>query len=219
MVDTGSTDNTIEIARTAGADVMEISWQGFGHARNTGIKAAKFDWVFSPDADEIVDETLAERLSQLKLKDGYIYKMNRLTMLNGEWIRHCNWYPDWISRLYQRQYASWSLDAIHEYLIVSHPVKYVKLEGNLLHYSFPTFESHRIKMEKYALLGAQKLFNKGIRPSFYRSHLKPIIKFLKTVTIHRSFMDGSEGWYIAKSNYALKKKEAAHLQDLWSKNQ
>lgn len=219
VVDTGSTDNTIEIARAVGADVMEISWQGFGHARNVGIQAAKYDWIFSPDADEIPDETLIRSISQLDLQDRCIYKMNRLTSLNGKWIRHCNWHPDWINRLYQKKHSTWSLDAIHEHLIFSHPVKYIKLEGKLLHYSFPTYESHQIKMEKYALLGAQKLYNKRVKPSLYRSYLKPLIKFLKTVTIHRSFLDGPEGWYIAKANYALKKKEAAHLQDLWSKNQ
>jgi glycosyltransferase involved in cell wall biosynthesis len=218
VIDTGSSDDTPEKAKKLGARVIEIEWRGFGHAKNYGQQIASNDWIISIDADEYLSQSLIDTIQTLPLTKGVAYKFNRLTSINGVWIKHSGWHPDWVVRLYEKKIARWSSDPIHEKLIWSETPKYYKLKGIFYHESFKTRDDHQIKAKKYASLNGTKLYQAGIKANFYMLHCRPILKFLKTVIIHRCFLDGAEGWYIAFSNFKLKRLEAQNLQQLW-KNQ
>ena len=215
VIDTGSSDGTQAKAIQSGARLFSIEWQGFGHAKNYGQQLAKFDWILSLDADEYLSEPLKNSILYTLLQQGCVYSFNRLTSLNGAWIKHGGWHPDWVTRLYEKKNATWSNDPIHEKLIWSSPPQSIKLKGLLYHESFKTRIDHQKKAVYYAMLNATKLFQKGRKASFYMFYGRPIVKFLKTVFLHRCFLDGPEGWYIAFSDFKLKRLEAKNLRQLW----
>ena len=116
VVDSGSTDQTREIAMRLGARVIEEPWRGYAGQKNFAAEAAANDWILSIDADEAVTEELAAEILALK-KDGARfdgYSFPRLAQYLGRWIRHSGWYPDRKVRLYDRRKAEWVGEYVHE---------------------------------------------------------------------------------------------------------
>ena len=120
VLDSGSTDNTVEIARTLGAEVsINTDWQGFGVQKNRALALAKSDWVLSIDADErLTAELQAEIQEVLNTPVFDAYRFPRLSSYCGQYIRHSGWYPDYVTRVFRRDAARFSDELVHERLIV-----------------------------------------------------------------------------------------------------
>lgn len=197
VVDSGSTDRTVEIARAAGARVLTRGWTNYAEQKNFAAAQASSDWILSLDADEEVSQEL--RASLLNWKSAQpqfsVYEMSRLAWFLGAWIRHSRWYPDWQRRLFDRRKASFS-GAIHESLQFAG--KAGRLKGDLLHYTSRNLEERLQKSEEYSTLMAKAMYEKGRRNWRGAKWFGTPWTWVHYFVLGAGFLDGYRGFVIAR---------------------
>jgi glycosyltransferase involved in cell wall biosynthesis len=200
VVDCGSSDRTQAIAAEKGARVIEHVWEGYGVQKNFGNAQATHSYILSLDADEALSDELRRSLIQVK-EEGLrgAYGFPRLANYCGKWIRHGGWYPDKKIRLFPRAMARWSEDAVHESLEFDDVPEVTWLTGDLLHYSYYTFEEHQDRARTYARLGAKRIRAGGQSWLWCRLVTGPSLRFLKTYVWKLGLLDGVAGYRIAKT--------------------
>jgi len=192
VVDSGSTDGTVELALHHGAKVVQKAWLGFGPQKQFAVGAAAHDWVLCLDADERVSETLREAiLAELRAPRAAVYAMPRCNRFLGRWLRHGEGYPDWSVRLFDRRQAHWSDDPVHEKVITAAPVH--RLSADLLHESAETLERYLDKQNRYTSLQATRLHAEGRRAGAWHLLLAPVARFIKFYFLRLGFLDGVPG--------------------------
>ena len=190
ILDSGSEDQTCNIAKKIGARVEQQSWLGFGAQKNKAVELADNDWVFVLDADErITPELRDEIISTLKNPQFNGYRIARLNNFFGKNIRHCGLYPDYSIRLFNRQKGKFNDVPVHESVQIQGNTD--KLKNHMLHLAFDTVEEFSNKQKKYAEL-SQK--DKNLIKAF----ISPIWTFLKIYIIRLGFVEGWRGFIIAK---------------------
>jgi glycosyltransferase involved in cell wall biosynthesis len=197
VVDSGSSDRTIEVARRLGARVVEEPWRGYAGQKNFASQCAAYDWILSIDADEAVSEELECEILALK-RDGPRYdgySMPRLAQYLGRWIRHGGWYPDRKVRLFNRERAEWVGEYVHESVRVAGSTGV--LRGKLLHFTCDSLSDHLRTLDRYTTLAAREVAAKNSRVPTYRMMLDPAWTFLRTYIVRRGFLDGPQGLAIA----------------------
>jgi glycosyltransferase involved in cell wall biosynthesis len=197
VVDSGSTDRTVELAERYGARVHEANWRGYAGQKNYASDQARHDWILSIDADEALSEDLEGEIWALKKRGPShdAYTVPRLAQYLGRWILHSGWYPDRKIRLFDRRKARWQGDYVHESVISDGRVG--ALHGNLLHYTCQSLTEHLKTMNGYTTLAAEEIVARG-KPVGYRHLLfAPPWTFLKTYVFQRGFQAGLEGLAIA----------------------
>ncbi|HZY16691.1 MAG TPA: glycosyltransferase family 2 protein [Ramlibacter sp.] len=200
VVDSGSTDGTVELARALGAHVVQTpDWPGYGPQKNRALDAATGDWVLSLDADEQVTPELAAAMAEaMAAPRADAFSVNRSSNYCGRYMKHSGWYPDRVVRLFRRGTARFSSDVVHERVLPDGRV--ARLQGDLLHNSMPHFESVIDKMDRYSSAGAQALLRKGARGSFAQALLHGGWAFVRTYLLRLGFLDGRLGLALAISN-------------------
>jgi glycosyltransferase involved in cell wall biosynthesis len=203
VMDGGSTDATVEIARAHGARVLiDTDWPGFGRQKNRALDALATTWVLSIDADEIVTPELAASIASVLAAPGAdvadVYALDRLSAFCGHWVRHSGWYPDWIPRLFRRGAARFSDDLVHERLVFDARVG--RLTGKLLHHSYEDFDTVLRKLDAYSTAAAQQRFAAGQRGSYGKAVMRGAWAFVRTYVLRRGFLDGRAGFMIAVFN-------------------
>jgi len=201
VLDNASTDNTVQVARSLGANVhISADWPGFGPQKNRALALAKGDWVLSVDADERVTSTLREEILQaLALgKTAQAYEIPRRSSYCGQFIAHSGWSPDYVLRLFRRGSAKFSDDLVHEKVVFAGRPE--KLVQPLLHLSFPDFESVLDKLNRYSSAGAQSMARSGKTASLASAVGHGLWAFFRTYVIRRGFLDGQIGLALAISN-------------------
>lgn len=200
VLDSGSTDATVKIARSLGASVASDSdWQGFGVQKNRALALAKSDWVLSIDADERVTPLLEAAIRQAVQAPAYdAYRFPRSSSYCGRYMRHSGWYPDHVTRLFRRGTARFSDDLVHEKLLTSGPVG--TLSPPLQHESFSNLEAVLDKTNRYSSAGAQALFRKGRKASLGKAIGHGLWAFFRTYFIQLGMLDGRMGFVLAVSN-------------------
>ena len=192
VVDSGSRDDTVEIARRRGARVIEQPWLGFGRQKNYAVAQAAHDWILCLDADERVSvELAAEMRETLRAPRHMAYAMPRRNRFLGRWLKHGEGYPDWNVRLFHRGHARWSDDAVHEHVLADGPVG--RLAGDLLHASAESLEAYLAKQNRYTTLQAEALYARGERFSALRLVFSPLLRFLRFYVLRAGFLDGTAG--------------------------
>jgi glycosyltransferase involved in cell wall biosynthesis len=192
VVDSGSGDDTAEIARSCGARVIEQEWMGFGPQKNFAVAQSANDWVLCLDADERISPELAQSIrSALQRAQFKAYEMPRRNRFLGKWLAHGEGYPDWNLRLFDRRHARWSEDAVHEHVLAEGKVG--RLSGDLLHNSGESLEAYLAKQNRYTTLQAEALFAKGERFSAARLLVSPIVRFVRFYILRGGFLDGVAG--------------------------
>jgi glycosyltransferase involved in cell wall biosynthesis len=214
VVDSGSTDATVAIAREMGAKVIETQWKGYSATKNFGNSQAKHDWILSIDADEVVSDELKASLLELSPERGTTYALDRLTNYCGTWIRHSGWYPEWKIRLFHREDQYWTGEFVHEILFLPPEIKVRRLTGKLYHYSYKNSEDHLARIERYARLSAAKLHAKGKKTTFVKQWLSPGARFFRTFFLKKGFLDGKAGWTISIRNAWLVYRKYQLLKQL-----
>lgn len=214
VIDSQSTDGTIAICEAHGARVIQYEWQGYSATKNFGHSQAKYDWILSVDADEVLSDALISSLKNIQLKDKTVYALDRITDLYGTWIRHSGWYPDWKIRLFQRDFVYWEGDFVHETLHVPSDFEERRLEGKFYHYSYKNAEDHLQRIEKYAVLAAEEMHAKGKKATFVKLYLSPVSRFIKTLILQKGFLDGKAGWIIARRNAYLVRRKYLLLREM-----
>lgn len=198
VIDSGSTDGSQQICREFNCTLIETDWPGFGIQKNRALSHTKYDWVLSIDADERVSHELKEEiLSTLQTPIHQGYFMPRSSNYCGRFIKHSGWSPDNILRVFNKNFASFTNDLVHEKVILSGTQGY--LTNKLIHYSFSSLDQVLHKVNNYSTLGAQELFNKGVRSTLSKAILKGCWAFFRTYLLRLGVLDGKEGLMLAIS--------------------
>lgn len=197
VVDSGSTDRTVEIACKLGAKVVETHWRGYAAQKNFAMEQASHDWILSLDADESLSEALEAEIWQIK-KAGPsydAYTMPRLAQYLGRWILHSGWYPDRKIRLFDRRKARWDGKYVHESVVVNGRIGH--LQSNLLHFTCNSLSEHLRTMDSYTTLAAAELIDRQEHIGWFKLLWDPPWTFVRTYFLKRGFLDGPEGLAIA----------------------
>jgi glycosyltransferase involved in cell wall biosynthesis len=194
VVDSGSTDRTVEIAKSFGAKVFIETWKGYAAQKNSALDKATGDWILSLDADEEVEPDLAKKIS-IAISDqqrSVGHWMTRKNFFLGRWIKRGGFWPDWKLRLFRRGAGRFEARAVHEDVQVQGLT--AKLHGALLHHSYPTLADYIDHMNRYSSLGAEMVVAKNYHGfSLYNIVLRPLATFLYNYFLRLGFLDGREG--------------------------
>ena len=198
VVDAHSTDGTRELAARHGARVIERDWPGYRSQKQFAVEAARHDWVLCVDADERVSEALRAEIVALR-SQGFAgaagFSVPRITDYFGRFLRHGNAYPDRLVRLFDRRRGGWSGYEIHENTRVDGPTG--ALRGRLEHYSYRSLSDHQTRMQRYAELMAQTMYERGERCGLTKVLLNPQWRFLRGYLLRLGFLDGWRGLVFA----------------------
>jgi glycosyltransferase involved in cell wall biosynthesis len=204
VVDSGSTDRTVEIARSINATVLERPWPGFAAQKNFALSQCTGDWILSLDADEELSPELQQQirqtLSSQPIVDAFFLKRRNLFL--GRWIRHGGFYPDPKLRLFRRALPAlpqFESRPVHEIIRFSGPT--ATLDGDLLHHAYPTLSSYIEHMDRYSSLGAALLVERGrtsanLLTFFARIVIFPMLGFKWNYVFRLGFLDGREGFLL-----------------------
>ena len=141
VLDSFSTDNTVSIARSAGAVVYQQSFHGYKEQKNVALQFASYNYILSIDADEVLSVELINSILTAKEKfTASAFTMNRCNFFGGRFIRHGLWYPDKKIRLFDKRMASWGGMNPHDKILLPGRATISHLDGDLFHYSFSTIE-------------------------------------------------------------------------------
>jgi glycosyltransferase involved in cell wall biosynthesis len=201
VLDSGSQDRTVELARAAGARVEQTTdWPGFGPQKNRALAFATQPWVLALDADERVTPQLREEILAVLRREGGpdAWDVPRRSSFCGQYMAHSGWYPDRVTRLFRRGTARFSDDIVHERVLPTGPVGH--LRGDLLHDTYADLAEMLQKLDRYSTAGAQKLWEQGRRASLGKALAHGAWAFLRTYVLRLGFLDGRMGFVLAVSN-------------------
>ncbi|GAB4426963.1 MAG: glycosyltransferase family 2 protein [Turneriella sp.] len=193
-VDSYSSDKTVAIVKKFTKRIFFRKFDNYVAQKNFAASKAKYDWILNLDCDERLSEELRQSLLALKKTstDQWGFRFNRLTWYLYRFIRHSGWYPDAKVRLYNRRFAQWEGEKVHE-IVNTPPERTGRLRGDLLHYSFRTIDDHLKTIRSYSELAAQAMFARGRTVSlpgvFARSGWVIVRKFF----FELAFLDGTAG--------------------------
>ena len=198
VVDSGSTDDTVAIARSKQVRVEHRDWTGWIDQKNFAASLAHNDWILSLDADERVSPQLAAEIQALLATEppAAAYRMPRVTVHLGRWIRTTDFYPEYQARLYDRRRARWRGKYVHE-SVAPDAGRPGQLRGELLHFSFRDLRDQIDRINKYTTLGAAQMYENGRRASGFDLLVQPPAAFLRHYILRRGFLDGTVGLTIS----------------------
>jgi len=200
VVDSGSSDDTVAIARRYTSRVTGRAWEGYGAQKNYATGLAAYDWVLSLDADERVSGALADEI-RLAMHDGprlQGYRIPRTTYYLGRWIRTTDWYPDYQLRLYDRRVARWNARFVHESVSVDGRVG--RLRGDIHHYAYRDLAHHLATIDRYTTLAATQMLSEGGRASVVDLLGHPPLVFLRNYLLRQGIRQGVPGFIISLMN-------------------
>lgn len=208
VVDSHSSDDTRARAAALGARVIERDWPGYRSQKQFAVEAARHDWVLCLDADERVTAPLRAELEALRA-GGFAgaagWSILRITDYFGRFLRHGNAYPDRLVRLFDRRRGCWSGYEIHENTRVSGRI--ARLHGHLEHYAYRSLGDHLARMQRYADLMAQAMYDAGRRCGLAPVLLNAQWRFVRGYLLRLGFLDGWRGLVFAliESQYVRRK--------------
>lgn len=198
VIDSESTDRTVEIAESMGASVFIHPFEGYHQQKNYGISKASHPYILSLDADEAL--SLQLEASILKVKDSLDYDgytFNRLNHYCGTWIKHSNWYPDRKLRLFNREKGRWGGINPHDRFILKKGTRKKHLKGDLLHWVLDSYEDHIEKANRFSTIAAEEYFRLGRRTGIAGMIFRMCWRFFKAYILRGGFRDGYNGFAIS----------------------
>jgi len=216
VVDSGSTDDTVSIARRLATRVEVRQWPGYGAQKNYAAQIASNDWILSLDADERVSPELAAEIrAMLRGEPAHSgYRIPRVTWYLGRWIRSTDWYPDYQLRLYDRRAARWNTRRVHESVEADRAPGLLRHE--LQHYAYRDISHHLATIDRYTTLAAEQWFSEGRRTSALELFFHPRFAFIRNYLLRRGFRDGAAGLLISRMNAGYVFLKLAKLWELQS---
>ena len=197
VVDSGSTDRTVEICKRFTDRVFYHPWAGYVEQKNYALAQATHEWVLSLDADEVVSAKLKGNIRKaLKNNKGKYngYRLNRHVYYLGRWINHC-WYPEYKIRLFKKSKGEWVGKNLHERVKLEG--KYCDLPGDLNHYTYRNISQHLCTIDFFSSTAAKEKFEDGKSANLFTLLLHPVFQFFKLYVLKRGFLDGMPGFIIA----------------------
>jgi len=196
----GSDEETSDVVVKDGCRVYKKTWDGYGANKNKGVELAQYNWILSIDADEIPDDELIAAIHMLNFKDAKtVYDIKFRSYFGKKAIKHGSWGRDHHIRLFNREFVKWSETLIHEKLVLPAFVQKKEIDGHIHHYSANDAYEFNSKCSYYAKLSAKKYFRAGKKATAARLYLSPAFSFVKNYVAYLGFLDGREGWQIART--------------------
>ena len=201
IVDSNSTDNTLNIAKKYTDKIFFHDFQGYGKQKNLATDKATNNWIISLDCDERLSIELKTSIKSIKdrLDDDTVYSMARKTFYIYRWLEHC-WYPDRKIRLFNKSKTRWLDNDVHESVNTDN-MQTVTLNGDILHYSFDSISDHLKTIDKFTQIGANDLIKKGKRISVISPLTHASWTFFKLYFLKRGFLDGFAGMTVSVLSY------------------
>jgi len=199
VLDSGSTDDTADKARSSGAIVHITDWQGYGPQQLRGIGLAKCDWVLSLDADEIISPALRDEILEAISNPKFdAYRLPRHSSLCGTFIEHGGWRPDYTLRLARRSLAGFTDHFLHAHMTVNGTTG--KLQAPIIHYSYRNLDDVLEKLNRYSRGAALDLKTRGGSSTLAKALMKGFWSFVRTYFLKQGFRDGRMGLVLAIYN-------------------
>jgi glycosyltransferase involved in cell wall biosynthesis len=197
VVDSGSTDGTVDIARRFTDKVVVREWPGYAAQKQFASTLASNDWILSIDADERVSDALASEIQAVLATEPAVaaFRIPRMTRHFGKWLRTTDAYPDYQTRLYDRRRARWKPLDVHESVAADGAV--ATLRNDLLHEGDETLEARKTKLRHYARLSAGEMHRRGRRGGALALLLHPPAAFVRSYVLKRGFLDGGAGFRVS----------------------
>ena len=193
VLDSGSQDDTVAIARAFGAKVVETDWLGYGIQKQRALSFVETTWALSIDCDEVVSQALKDEiLLTLKQPCHNVYRMPRLNHLCRRPVRCAGWYPDYVDRLLRVGEAQFSDSLVHESLVFS--CSSGSFSSPLLHYSYDDLDSAIDKLNRYSSLAAMSLKSRGRRVGRLTPPLRMCYRFFHAYVLRGGCFGGLDGF-------------------------
>jgi len=198
VVDSGSSDRTVEIAKKFTDKVVYHPWAGYAAQKNWAMEQASHPWILSLDADERVSPELREEIERLLESSprSVGYRVPRKNFFLGRWIRHGGWSPDYVLRLFRRDSGRFAERKVHESVTVQGEIG--MLQSPLAHYTYRSMADYFQRMDRYSTLAAEEMFEAGKRANFIDLLLRPCGTFLKMFLLRQGFRDGMDGFLLGR---------------------
>ena len=218
IVDNGSNDRTLEIAKSFGARILQTSWDGFGKNKNKGIDMANHDWILSIDADELIDETLrAALLHNSFLDPTRVYTLKFRTFIAGVGLRYGQSASEKHIRIFNKNFIRWNNAEVHEELLLPTGTRILPFPGYVLHHSYKDIRDYMQKCNAYTSLRAMEMFRQGKKANMFKLYLNPLYTFILNYFFRVGFLDGFWGYTYAKLSSTYSYLKYAKLKELYSK--
>jgi len=197
VVDSFSTDRTLEMCREYTDKVYSIEWSGFAEQKNKAVSLTTHPWVLVLDADErVTDELRGEIIRIIKdesSKDGYY--VPRKNYFAKKWIKHGGWWPDYTLRLFRREKGFFQMREVHESVKINGKTGYLK--NSLEHYTYKDVRDYLKRMQNYSTLSAKELLKRGYRANILDVIFRPVAAFFRMVFLQAGILDGIYGIILA----------------------
>jgi len=219
VVDSGSTDQTVKIAKDYGCDVFIEPWRGFGPQKQSAIDKCRYSWVLVLDADERIPDETASVIKKIVLNPSPVaagYSFPRKNYFQGHWVKHLGWWPDRIMRLFRKELGQMTPSTVHESVVVAQPVE--ALDVPIEHYPSGQFSKILMKIDQYSTLGAQEAWAKGRKASIWMAAFRAKMAFLQSYFVKFGFLDGVQGFTLAITDAINKFFKYAKLNELNRQN-
>jgi len=200
VVDSFSTDDTVNIATNLRAKVISREFNGYGEQKLFAERQANCDYILSLDADEAISPQLEKNILKIKQTPSFdAYKINILTNFCGKWIKHCGWYPQPKIRFWNKNKGNTNANTVHEgWTPVDDTIKIGKLKGDILHYSYPQISDYMRKLEQYSELHARAAVQQGKKMTLFKIWLGPRWRFFLDFILRGGFLDGYYGYIVCE---------------------
>jgi glycosyltransferase involved in cell wall biosynthesis len=199
VVDSGSTDATVDLARAAGARVVVTDWPGYVAQKQRAAQMAANDWVLSIDADERVDERLRAAIERVRAAgepDAAGFEVTRHTFYLGRWIDHGGWFPEWRVRLFDRRRGRWGGVDPHDHVELDGPKRRLA-EGEVSHFTYRSVAEHLRQIDRFTTIAAREKVARGRTRSLLAMLFRPPARFLRMYVLRAGFLDGRAGFVLA----------------------
>jgi glycosyltransferase involved in cell wall biosynthesis len=200
VVDSFSTDRTVDICREYTGQVIQEKWRGFGRQKNFAIEQANGPWIFNLDADERITPGLRSEIEAITKGDSAEpagYYVARQNFFAGKWVRHCGWYPDYNLRLFRKGEGWFNERAVHESVEFVAQAKAGYLKNPIEHHTYESVSDFVERLERYTSLAAEEAFSAGKKARMSDLALRPFFTFAKMYLLRRGFLEGSLGFTLS----------------------
>lgn len=218
IVDSGSTDQTENIAKKYGAKFFVEKWKGYGPQRNSAIDKCSNEWILNIDADEEISPALQKRIESIK-KSGdtnKVYSINFTSVCFGKKIRYGGWSNTYRIRLFRKKSGRFNDNLVHEEFITNEKISYIK--EDIYHHSYISLQEYFTKFNRYTTEGAIEYYKKGKKSNIFQIAFNPIFKFLRMYLFRLGFLDGKEGFLLACTSSMYTMVKYYKLSEIYRNN-
>lgn len=203
LLDNESSDETLQVAKEfqktfSNLHIFSSPFIGFGALKNLALSRAKNEWIFSIDADEVLEKEALKEIKSLVLQSDHVYALPRKNLYKKEWIKACGWYPDYVLRLFNKNFTHFNDNVVHENVKLGENAKIIKLQNGLKHYAYDDIYTLLDKMQRYSNLWVEQNLHK--KSSMSKALLRSFWKFARDYFFKKGLFYGYKGFIISICN-------------------